>query len=310
MMPILPDLIVRALASPDAPALRTLLNPLLSTAIYSRPMSVEMVLAQALRRHPHTVYPTRLQQNRCLGAWRAGRLVGVIDVAVGFDSDSLDLPDYQPLGLLRFLALPVQADLRATVAEMLLDGAETFWRDAGVGLIKAFHISSGYPAFQAGAGLLPGDWDDQVRLLTEHGYHFSDRYYAVQKTLDEPVEEYVSLAELSLVYRGEIADRRYEIYRRTERIGTARLVRVTLVDDGNDYAIGLVTDLAVDVHWRQRDLGKWLLSRLINDGLLQRYRQLTAFLSMDQVPAMNLFTQLGFEELHYRGYVLEKALTK
>ena len=48
MMPILPDLTVRALASPDAPALRTLLNPLLSTALYSRPMSVEMVLAQMI----------------------------------------------------------------------------------------------------------------------------------------------------------------------------------------------------------------------------------------------------------------------
>ena len=74
--------------------------------------------------------------------------------------------------------------------------------------------------------------------------------------------------------------------------------------------MGLVTDLYVDSHWRQRGLGKWLLSRLINDGVLQQYRHLAAFPSMEQGRAMNLFTQLGFEELHYRGYVLVKSLTE
>lgn len=310
MMPVTPDLIVRPLAQQDAPALQTLLNPLLVAEDYSHPMNVEAVLAQILRHHPHTTFSTRLQQNQCLGAWRARQLVGAIDVAVGFDNETLDLPDYLPTGLLRFLILPERTDLIDEVASVLLDRAEEFWRGAGVGHVKAFHISTGYPFFQAGAGILPGDWDEHVRILTGHGFQFTDRYYRVRRVLDEPVEEYVSFAEVSLVYRGTIDDRRYEIYRRSERLGSARLVGVTLADDGDEYEIGLVASLFVDPHWRQRDFGKWLLSRMINDGVLQRYRELVAYVSMGQGPAMNLFTQLGFEEQHYRGYVLEKTLTK
>jgi GNAT superfamily N-acetyltransferase len=273
-------------------------------------MSQEMALAQALRRHPHTVFPTRLQQNRCLGAWRAGQLIGAIDVAVGFDSDTLDQPDYSPIGLLRFLMLPARSELVSEAASALLNHAEEFWRSAGVGHVKAFHISTGYPAFQAGAGLLPGDWDEHVRVLTEQGYQFANRYYAVHRLLSDPVEEYLALAELGLVFRGTVDDRRYTVYRRrTEQIASARLVRAEVERDGVEQVVGLIPALYVDPHWRQRDLGKWLLSRMINDGLLQKYHELVAYISMEQNAAMNLLMQWGFEELHYRGYVLEKALT-
>lgn len=309
-MPLLPDLIVRALTQQDAPALASLLNRLLSGELYSRPMSHEMVLAQALRRHPHTVFPTRLQQNRCLGIWRAGKLIGVIDIAVGFDSDTLDLPDYLPIGLLRFLVLPEQSELVSEAASSLLGHAEDFWRDAGVAHIKAFHISTGYPSFQAGAGLLPGDWGEHVRVLTEYGYQFSNRYYAVRRNLTDPVEEYMALSDLGLVFRSMGSERHYTVYyRRTEQIASARLVRAEVERDGAEEVIGLIPSLYVDPNWRQRDLGKWLLSRMINDGLLQKYRELVAFVAMEQNAAMNLFTQWGFEELHYRGYVLEKELT-
>ncbi len=309
MMPITPDLVVRPLEQEDAPALQAILNPLLSTAHFSQSMSVEMISAQILRRHPHTVFPTRLQHNQVLGVWRARQLVGCVDVAVGLDNETLDRPDYLPFGLLRFLVLPERSDLVNDVATLMLEDAETYWRQAGVGHIKAFHISTGYPAFQAGVGLLPGDWDEHFRVLTAHGYQMVNRYFCVHRSLHEPVEEYISLAELSMVYRGSMADRRYEIYRRAQRIGEARLVRSELKRDGVEYPVALIAELHVDQHWRQHDLGKWLVTRMINDATLLGCRELVAYVTLAQHTAMNLLVQQGFEELHYRGYVLEKSLT-
>ena len=123
-MPIAPDLVVRPLEQDDAAALQAILNPLLSTAHYSQTMSVEMILAQILRRHPHTVFPTRLQHNQVLGVWRARQLVGCIDVAVGLDNETLGRPDYLPFGLLRNFVLPDRSDLVNEVAALMLEAAE------------------------------------------------------------------------------------------------------------------------------------------------------------------------------------------
>jgi hypothetical protein len=49
---------------------------------------------------------------------------------------------------------------------------------------------------------------------------------------------------------------------------------------------------------------------MINDAYLLHYHELVAFLSTEQGAAMNLLTQLGFEEIHYRGYTLEKQLAQ
>ncbi len=195
MMPIAPDLVVRPLEQDDAAALQAILNPLLSTAHYSQTMSVEMILAQILRRHPHTVFPTRLQHNQVLGVWRARQLVGCIDIAVGLDNETLGRPDYLPFGLLRNFVLPDRSDLVNEVAALMLEAAEDYWREAKVGHIKAFHLSTGYPSFQAGVGLLPGDRDEHFRILTAHGFQLADRYYCVHRPLHEPIEEFVSLAE-------------------------------------------------------------------------------------------------------------------
>ncbi len=115
---------------------------------------------------------------------------------------------------------------------------------------------------------------------------------------------------LSLVYRGSPDDRRYEIYRRSERIGEARVVHCELKQDGADYPIALIAALHIDPQWRQHDLGKWLVARMINDCTLQGCRELVAYVTLAQNAAMNLLVQQGFEERHYRGYVLEKTLTR
>ena len=308
MMPVAPEISVRQLLERDVAALQPLVNQALSATIYSAPMDEEAVMAQVMAAEPVTVFPTRWRNNRCLGAWRAGQLLGYIHVAVGFDGESLDLPDYRPLGLLRFLALPARDDLVEPVATRLFEAADEYWRQAGVGYVKAFHVSTGYPACQAGAGVLPGDWREHFRLLTAHDYQLADRYYALGRPLDLPIEEFIPLAELSIVYRGEKHDRRYELYRRTNRLGHARLVRVDLAAAGRARPVGLLAELTVDPAWRQQDLGTLLLSRVINDATLQEYSELVAYVTLAQGPAMNLLSQQGFEELHYRGYVLERTM--
>jgi ribosomal protein S18 acetylase RimI-like enzyme len=267
-----------------------------------------MVQQQILSAAPPTVYPVRWQQTLHLGAWRAGQLIGFLDVAVGQDSDSLHLPEYQPIGLIRFLALPERSDLVDDTVSVLLEAGERFWRGAGAGHVKAFHISTGYPAVQAGAGLLPGEWSEHFRVLTLAGFHLSERYYCLYRWLDQPIEEVFPIANLSLVYRGAPADRAYQLfYRRTDWIGSARMVRVDIGEQA--FPIVYVTDLQIDPRWRRQSIGKWLLRRLINDATFQGYQQIVVHLAHGQHAAMNLLIQQGFQELNYRGYTLEKALT-
>ena len=309
MKPLEPEISVRMLDEEDVESLREVLNPVLEAMPYSAPLDVEQALEQVLGQDPPTVYPVRWQRNRILGAWRGGRLIGFADMAVGLDADSHDRPDYQPLGLLRFLALPDREDLMAETVGKLLTLADDVWRRAGVVDIKAFHISTGYFSFQAGAGLLPGEMDDQFRALTGYGYQLADRYYALRRKLGELMEEEVPLADLSLVHRGDAADRRYEIYhRRAERIASARWVRAAL--DGADppLRVAYVADIQVEPPWRNRNVARWLLRRMINDATLEGYQEMLAHLRLDQHIAMGLFTQQGFEELDYRGYTLEKTL--
>ena len=71
-----------------------------------------------------------------------------------------------------------------------------------------------------------------------------------------------------------------------------------------------LVDLQIDPQWRRANIGKWLLRRIINDVTLQGYQQLLAHVPQSQQAVLNLLNQLGFIEENYRGYTLEKALTK
>ncbi len=157
MIPHVPEISIRPVSASDASLLQPLVNSLLNRAPFSMPMDLETIRNQLLQSRPETVFPVRWQENICLGAWRGGALIAAIDVAVGFDSANLDLPDYEPLGLLRFFTLPQREELVAEAFSGLLEAAEAFWRTKGVGHVKAFHLSTGYRTFQAGGGTLPGD---------------------------------------------------------------------------------------------------------------------------------------------------------
>ncbi len=241
---------------------------------------------------------------------RAGEIVGWLDAAVGLDSESEETPDYQPLGLLRFWVLPDDQTLLDECAHTLLGAAEEFWRRNRVGLVRAYHPSTGYPQWQGGLGLLPADWTEQIRLLTNSGFRYTDRYYCFVRTMrGDLFEENPPQTGLSLVFRGTNQDRRYQVFfRRTELIGEARVVQCTVESDRATLRISHIVHWEVDLRWRNQHLGRWMLRRMINDAAQQSLDQMIVFVRMQQAAAINLLVQHGFVEHPYRGYVMEKAL--
>ena len=322
MIPFAPSLTVRPLAAEDGQPAAALINQLLLRAPFSAPIDDVVAAENLFGQPPPTMLPVRWQQRQLLGAWRAGDLLGLADIATGLDSDSLGEPDYRPLGLLRFLVLPLRPDLVVEAADVLLGAAHQFWRTSGVGYVKAYHISTGYPCFQAGAGLLPGDWADQVRVLTERQFRFTQRYYLLARQLDHMIEETVPQGGLSLAFRGDAADRRYQVFfRRTELIAEARLLQRHAQRTGQETGeTGLETNplvpfsyiahWAVDDRWRNQKVGRWLLRRMVNDATQQGIAEIAVHLPLHQSAAMNLLAQHGFQELNYRGYSFEKDLAE
>ncbi|MEZ4735730.1 MAG: GNAT family N-acetyltransferase [Caldilineaceae bacterium] len=307
---ITPSLIIRPLRMDETPLIGYAINSLLRNTSYSIPMEETELKDQLLHSQPPTLYQARWQRHCRLCAWRAGELEGFLDAATGFDQDNLDLPDYQPIGILRFLVLPAKVELVEEVAAALLAGAEEFWRSAGIGYVKAFHMSTGYPAFQAGLGVLPGDWTTHMRILTGADFRLHERFYCLRRALDQPVEELTPLAQLSLVPRGKLTDRHYHVYRQTEWIGAARITSLRQPEEQRAVRIANLVDFRVAPDWRQRDIGKWLLRRIINDAITQGYHQMLVHVPHRAHAAINLLNQLGFQEENYRGYTMEKVLIK
>lgn len=312
MLPFAPSLSVRPLAPTEWEMAGTAINQLVRQAPYSEALDEAAMREQLFGESPPTVWPVRWQSRQVLGAWRAGELVGVLDAATGLDSDSLQQPDYQrPIGLLRFLVLPERKELVNAAAAALLAAATSFWRSCGVGFVKAYHVSTGYPSLQAGAGLLPGDWSDQVRLLTEYGFRFVDRYYLLSRASGLLIEETVPQGGLSLAFRGSVGDRRYQVFfRRTELIAEARLLQRNMQIESGAQPFGYIAYWHVDERWRNHKIGRWLLRRMINDASQQGVSELVVHLQLQQSAAMNLLAQHGFIELSYRGYSFETELAE
>ena len=311
MIPIAPELSVRPLRQTDHAAAAEQMSTQIRETPYSRLLDVRRFEQEVTAAEPPTVYPVRWQRRLQIGVWRAGQLVGFIDLASGQDSESLDLPEYHPIGLIRFLLLPARQDLVGDVGNLLFERAQKFWRAAGVGHVKAFHISTGYPSFQAGAGLLPGDWSDHVRVLTTAGFAFQNRYYCLRRPLQQPIEESVPGADLSLAFRGSPTDRTYEIYyRRTEWVGRARRIVVQAGEEADPAAFAYLAHIEIDPHWRRQNIGRWLLRRLINDATLQGLPEMAVHVSHEYPAALNLLAEHGFQELNYRGYSLEQTLSE
>lgn len=310
MLPFAPTLFVRPLTPADSEAATPIVNRLLARSIYSRTLTPAEVQALFFDAATPSLYPVRWQQRTTLALLRVGELIGLLDAATGLDSDSLDQPDYQPLGLLRWLALPEDTDNAHVAMTHLLTAAEAFWRQHHVGRIKAFHPSTGYPAWQAGSGLLPADWTVVAQLLTGHEFRYAERYYCFARPLrNDWFEEEAPHSTLTLVIRGANHDRHYQLFfRRTELIAEARVVQCVAEQDGHTFPLAHIVHWEVEKRWRNQNIGRWLLRRMVNDAMQQSLAQLIVFVRMHQAAAINLLAQHGFIEQAFRGYVMEKEL--
>lgn len=311
MIPVAPVVAVRSMQREDTPAIITLMNRWLSIAVYSLPLDTSAAQSQLVREPPASYFEVRWTDHLRLCAWRAGELVGFLDAGCGHDGEHLDESEYAPHGLIRFMALSERAELADEAFRLLMAEAETYWQNHNIRQLGAFHITTGYPSFQAGAGVLPGDWSGLIRLFTGADWQLRTRYYSFSRNLGAPLEEEVPMADLSLTQQRLAEGRTYTIYhRRVELIAQARVMGVHLDRAGTAERVAHVVMLEVDEAWRNRNLGRWLLRRMINDATLQGHREMIVFLPMNQPIAMNLFVQHGFQENNYRGYALEKQLDR
>jgi len=151
-----PLLETRAFDVADASQVASLVNRWLNDARWSIPLDEESARRQWLFMPPRSEFGARLQEPLRLCAWRAGEIVGYLDGALGATSESPDLPEHQPEGLIRFLACVPGAENAPEVLRLLLQRVETLCLERGVTRLVAFHLSTGFLAFQAGAGMLPG----------------------------------------------------------------------------------------------------------------------------------------------------------
>lgn len=305
MIPVLPALTVRPFESEDSETLLALVNAQLQRSSYSA--TFEPAVWVEHLHHPQSCFAARWQQVRPLCAWRAGELVGFLEAATGFNSQNLTLPDHQPMGFLRFIALTARADIQNEILFVLLRAAEQFWLEQKAYQINAFAYNMGYPQFQGGMGALPGDWDAIVRALTSSGFAFSQRYYLLQRTLRFLLEEDVPMADLRLEYHRNRGELRYNVYRRlVEQVASARVIDITQAKDST-RTLHLL-ELSVNEAWRNHNIGKWLLRRIINDATMATFSEIIAFPASNQSVALALLGQQGFVEQNYRGYTLQKEL--
>ncbi|MBI3957258.1 MAG: GNAT family N-acetyltransferase [Chloroflexi bacterium] len=302
-------LYARILYPPDSHQMQGLLAPALYKAPYTCPMDDAAIQAQCFQPEPPTLHSVRWMRHQLFGVLAEERLLGFIDVGVGFDHATQHLMDDRPLGLLRFLALPAEYTLSGNVARLLLQTAEEFWREQSVRRVRAFSFSTGYPAYQLGVGILPSTWEDHHRWLNQADYRPVERYYCLAYPLQRPAREEVPSGGYTLYPQYDEIGLRYQLYEKDEvRIAATRMVERQVSEPHNANPVAGLVELIVASAWRRRGIGRWLLRRMINDAHLRGNRTLVGFVSHTNQAGLGLCRQVGFEEMDYRGYTLEKQL--
>jgi ribosomal protein S18 acetylase RimI-like enzyme len=302
-------LAVRPLEPADTPHLRSLLADTFLSAPYSKVMDGPAILRQILQHKPLVVHPVHWQHQVQLGAWLRDRLLGFVDISAGFDgSHPAGTDDALPVGLLRYLHLPGHSQAAEDVAAVLLKEAEWYWRKAGMQQVLAFAHGTGYPDFQVGVGLLPGNWDRQFRALTQAGYRLQDRYYCMRRPVQQPVMEVLPRAGLTFAQETVDGEQHYQMFDGIEQVAFARILSIQVSVPADANPVAYLANLEVAPEWRGQSIGRWLLRRILNDVSLLRYREIALHVNHVAHTAISLFSQHGFTELNYRGYVFEKQL--
>jgi ribosomal protein S18 acetylase RimI-like enzyme len=304
------EISVRVLEPSDGRRLQPLVNAFLQKAPYSSLMDQQDIQTQIFRFEPPTVHPAQFQRHLQLGAWCDDNLVGFLDVAVGLDSEALNSQRLEPVGILRFLALDDRegAPDAGAVAQSMLRIANHFWQESNVSEIRAFSFSTGYPSFQSGIGVLPGNWNTHFSVLTQAGYRLKERYYCKHLPLKHAVNEVLPNVELQFVRQRVEYGWHYQMLARGIQVAIARVFERTVDTPRNVSPVAYLAELTVAEEWRGQGIAKWLVRRIINDGLLLGCNEIALHVSHSDGVAISLFTQHGFEDINYRGYVLEKQV--
>lgn len=297
----------RVLYPPDSHQMHELLAKALLRAPFSAPMDDGAIQTHCFQPEPPSFHQVRWLRRQIFGAFSEERLLGFVDVAVGFDHATQHLMGDRPVGLLRFLALPDAYTLSGPIARLLLQAAEGFWQEQSVRRVRAFSHSTGYPPFQLGTGLLPSDWEDHHRWLNEAGYRPVERFYALQLPLLRPVREEIPAGSYTLYPQNDRAGVRYQVYEGDEvRIAATRMEERQVLEPQAANPVAGIIELIVASAWRRKGIGRWLLRRMINDAHLRGNRSLVVFVGHSNRAGLSLCRQAGFEEMDYRGYTLEK----
>ncbi|MBX2997429.1 MAG: GNAT family N-acetyltransferase [Caldilineaceae bacterium] len=302
------QLVVRRVYASESRQMVELLHPWLARAPYSSAMDNIEVLDQCFQPAPTSIYETRWLQHDILGAWDGETLLGFIDVGTGYDQASLHLDGERPLGLLRFLAVPEEYFVANRVAKTLLAAADTFWAEANVRRIRAFTPTTGYPAFQSGCGILPGVWEEQLSWLSEAGYRLVERYYCLHYPLQRLVAETLPEGIYTFRPQGLDTESTYQLFVEDTRVAMARLFKRQVIHPAGVNPIAYLSHFEVSPKWRRKGLGSWLIRRLLNDAYLTGCCQLVVHVNHSAHTAISLFSHVGFEDINYRGYMLEKRL--
>jgi len=299
----------RILYPPDSHQMHPLLAAALAQAPFSSPMDDAAIQTHCFLPEPPAVHSVRWLHRQLSGAMIDERLLGFIDIAVGHDHATQHLVGDRPIGLLRFLALPQDFTLSGEIARLLLKDAEEFWRGHGVRRVRAFSFSTGYPPFQLATGILPSTWEDHHRWLNRAGYRPVERYYCLTYPLKRLGREDVPPGSYTLYPESDENGMHSQIYEDDEmRIAATRMFERQVLEPQSANPVAGVIELIVASAWRRRGIGRWLLRRMINDALLRGNRTLAIFVSHTNRAGLGLCRQIGFEEMDYRGYTLEKQL--
>ena len=194
------------------------------------------------------------------------------------------------------------------MAKTLLTAADAFWLEKNVRRVRAFAPSLGYPAFQSGVGVLPGVWDEHLSWLSQAGYRLAERYYCLSYPLQRMVAEMLPEGSYTLRPQGLDEESAYQLFAGETRVAIARLLNRQVIQPEGINPVAYLSHLEVAPKWRRKGIGRWMVRRLLNDAYLAGCQQLVVHVNHSDHGAVSLFSQVGFEDINYRGYTLEKRL--
>lgn len=233
------------------------------------------------------------------------RLIGFAHCTVGrLATDESDARR----GFLRHLTVAPKA--HPQTAASLLAAADAYFRRQDVHDILAFAIRTGYACYLAGRGVLVGGNMETMSALGRAGYRMSERWLLYETVFTGHVSERLPQPpRLTLKIDAPAAGSFSLIINdRTEMAAELACVTLAELSEHNIPTASLRT-LCVAEPYRRQGLGRWLLSRCLNELATRGFQRLVVDINHADAATQALLQHQGFEELPLSGYSYEKRLS-